>query len=492
MTKKEKIFTLVLNIIALLLIIAVVVPYGANTVSETEVVLKCLVYPIIAFAIFVFNSYVRYVAGSAKYKYNSFSAYLPVFGYTTSLLAFIVLMYLRAGDGAICATNCWLLTMFLCTLGASLLVVFSIVLRRLVVRLTVKENILFDFALAIALLIFVIFMRKVVQKGVGVAMDENLLLYVYVPLLLALIAVAITVFVMYNNLHFNEQFIVESRRDLIEKWAAGREKVYNEAKDDILFSLYLYAKEELGIYDELDLAECECEECAEEEQKEAEDSKEEQKEEMPAADATFVPNEENEANKQRLAELQKQKEELISEDEEEEKEQALAEVLPEKTFLPSFSELVKLAKSFKDVTYQGNSEGTNYRFSYNKKVFLILSDTPKDYRMVFLMDNPEAAEYSQLVAFSKAKSPKGDNYFKIVNRGEFTPEQLFTIVRNAYKMVDVLAERARVAKEEEKKRKAEERLQAKIAAMTPEQRAQYYARLEKKRQKEAAQAEKAE
>ena len=492
MTKKEKIFTLILNIISLLLIIAVVVPYGADGLSELEVTLKCLVYPIIAFALFVFNSYVRYIAGSSKYKYNSFSAYLSVFGYVVALLAFVVLMFLRAGDGAIFATKGWLMTMFLCAISGSLLVVFSIFLRRLVIRLTVKENIFFDFVLAIALLLFVIFMRKLVQKGVGVAMNDNLLLYIYVPLLLTLIAVAIIVFVMYTYLHFNEQFTVESRRELIEKWYAGREKVYNEAKDDILFSLYLYSKEELGIYDELDLCECEdeeceCEECEAEAAEEAEDEKPAEVE----AEAAFVPNEENEANKQRLAELQKQKEELTAEESEEEP-AAPSEPLPEKTFLPSFSELVKLAKSFKDVTYNGNSEGTNYRFSYKKKVFLILADTPKDYRMVFLMDNPEAAEYSQLVAFSKAKSPKGDNYFKIVNRGEFTPEQLFAIVRNAYNMVDVLAERARIAKEEEKQRKAAERLQAKFDAMTPEQRAAYYARLEKKRQKEALEAKKAE
>ena len=501
MTKNEKIITLVLNIISFALILAVVVPFGKETVSNGEIVFKCLIAPILACVIFVINSYIKYVVGTKNYKYNSFSAYLSIFGYAVALLMYLAIVSLRTGSGVVYQTTPWLVLTFFAVLGAGIIAVLGIIIHRVIIRLDTKENLFLDLAIFVLFVVLTALLKSVLGKHVGVAMSSNALQFIVVPLLLALAVIALLVFIMMNLLQYNEKFVYASRQELIDKWNEGRDTVYNEAKDDILFSLYLYTKEQLGIYDELDVCECdecdECEECEECHEAEAEEqpveepqeeapAEEEQAEEEQAGEAEEkVSNEENE---KRLAELLKQKEELTAVEEEPEEE--VKEELPPKEFKPLFSELVKLAMSLEDVTYQGNSEGTNYKFTYKKKVFLILADTPKDYRLTFLMDLPEAAEFSQLVAFAKAKSPKGDYYFKLVNKGEFEPEQLFKIIRDAHDMVDVLAERARIAKEEEKARKAAERLQAKIDAMTPEERAAYYARLEKKRLAEEKKAQK--
>ena len=486
MTKKEKILTLMLNIISLALILAVVVPFGKDSVSNGEIVFKCLIAPIIACVIFVINSYIKYVVGTKNYKYNSFSAYLSMFGYAVALLMYLALVSLRTGNGVVYATSPWLVLTFCAVFGAGIITVLGIIIHRVVIRLDTKENIFLDLALFVLFIVLTAVLKSVLSKHVGVQMNSNTLQFIVVPLLLALAVVALLVFIMMNLLQYNEKFVYASRQELIDKWNEGREAVYNEAKDDILFSLYLYAKEQLGIYDELDI--CECDECNEEE---CEECKEHEEAEAAPEQAAAESDEEkasNEENEKRLAELLKEKEELTAV--EEEPVEVVKEEIAPKEFAPLFSELVKLAMSFEGVTYQGNSEGTNYRFTYNKKVFLILTDNPKDYRLTFLMDLPEAAEYSQLIAFAKAKSPKGDYYFKLVNKGEFEPEQLFTIIKNAYAMVDILAERARIAKEEEKARKAQERLQAKIDAMTPEEREAYYARLEKKRLAEEKKAQK--
>lgn len=473
MTKKEKLITLVTNILSFVMILAVVVPFGKNSVSNGEVIFKCLVAPIIMCVIFAINSYIKYVVGSAEYKYNSFSAYLPIFGYLASLLMYAALVSLRAGAGAIFESDQWILVTFFLVLGAGVAVVLGILIHRFIVMINTKENIFLDLALFVVLVILTAVIKGFLGKHIGILMNDNVLQFIVVPMLLCLAVLALLVFIMMNLLQYNEKFVYASRQELIDKWNEGRDSVYEEAREDILFNLYLFSKEQLGIYDELDIPEEELEEVAEEEvvEEAAPETQEEENEEVQEEES-------DEETEQRIAELLKEKEELTVEPEEEPKP---AVVYPPKEFKPTFNEMVKLAMSFDDVTYQAKADGTNYKFLVNKKVFLILADTPKDYRLTFLMDTEEAAVLSQNTSFSKAKSPKGDYYFKLVNKGDFDEITIHNIIKNAYGMVEVLAERDRIAKEEEKARKAAEKLQAKLDAMTPEEREAYLARQEKRR-----------
>ena len=82
MSKKEKIFTLVTNSISFLLFLAILVPFGAGSVSNFEVIFKFVIAPILMCVIFALNSYVKYVVRSNAYKYTSFSAYAGIFLYS--------------------------------------------------------------------------------------------------------------------------------------------------------------------------------------------------------------------------------------------------------------------------------------------------------------------------------------------------------------------------------------------------------------------------
>ena len=484
MSKNEKLFTLVINCLAFCLMFAVVVPFGTTSVTNGELVFKCLIAPIMACVLFVINSYFKYINRKAIYKYNSFSAYLPIFVYLVSILAYGAIILLRVGPGVVFSTKVWIVVTFLMVLGASILTVLGILIHRFIVIINTKENLFLDIAIFILLIVLAAVMKNVITKYVGVVAENAAVAFLQfklVPLLLTLAVFAVLMFVMLSLLQHNEKFVYASRQELIDKWREGREEVYNEAKDDILFSLYLYTKDQLDIYDELDFQEDE-----DEEEFEESEAAEPQVEEVKAAEVEEAKeavleksNEELEALEKRLEELQKEKEELTPEVVEEKAPEVKEEYV--KDFKPSMNEMVNYAMSFDNVTFTANAEGTNYRFNVGKKVFFMVNETPKDYRMTFLMDLPEAAILSQNVSFAKAKSPKGIYYFKLNNKGEFDEITVYNIIKNAYGMVETIAERDRIAKEEEKARKAEERLAAKLAAMSKEERQVYLARQEKRR-----------
>ncbi len=491
MNKKEKIITLVTNSLALLLALLVLVPLGKSSVSNGEIVFKLIVAPICILAIFIVNSYIKYVVGTNEYKYTSLSAYLGLFAYVVALFAYTIETMLRTGASVVYATSTFVVLVAIFACIAAIFAAVGIYMQRFVIFLKSKECIFLDIVLVLLVVAITIVMRLVLLRHVGVPMDASVLQYIVVPLLFGLAVILVLVFVLLNYLRYNEKFAYYSRKELLEKWNTARDEVYHQALVDILFNLYNFSKNELGITEETAPAEEEAEEEQEAEEEAAEEAEEEPvgvaEEEQPQVDP-----EELAAAEARLEELQKQKEELINEGAPEEQAEPVKVAYPPKTFKPTFAELVRYASNLKDVTLQANEEGSNYKFFVGKKVFLIMVDGPKSYKMTFLMDLPEAAEYSQLVAFSKAKSPKGEYSFKLVNKGTFEASELKKIIKNARHMIDVIEERKQAAKEAEKARKAEEKLQAKLAAMTPEEREKYLKRLENAKKTPEQKAKEAE
>lgn len=494
MNKKEKIITLVTNSLSLLLALLVLVPLGKSSVSNGEIVFKLIVAPICILAIFIVNSYIKYVVGTNEYKYTSLSAYLGLFAYVVALFAYTIETMLRTGASVVYATSTFVVLVAIFACIAAIFAAVGIYMQRFVIFLKSKECIFLDIVLVLLVVAITIVMRLVLLRHVGVPMDASVLQYIVVPLLFGLAVILVLVFVLLNYLRYNEKFAYYSRKELLEKWNTARDEVYHQALVDILFNLYNFSKNELGITEEAAPAEEE----AEEEQTEV-SSGEEAAEEAPEEpvgvaeeEQPQVDPEELAAAEARLEELQKEKEELINEGAPEEQAEPVKVAYPPKTFKPTFAELVRYASNLKDVTFQANEEGSNYKFFVGKKVFLIMVDGPKSYKMTFLMDLPEAAEYSQLVAFSKAKSPKGEYSFKLVNKGTFEASELKKIIKNARHMIDVIEERKQAAKEAEKARKAEEKLQAKLAAMTPEERAKYLKRLENAKKTPEQKAKEAE
>ena len=490
MNKKEKIITLVTNSLSLLLALLVLVPFGKSSVSNGEIVFKLLVAPIAILVIFIVNSYIKYVVGTNEYKYTSLSAYLGLFAYVVALFIYVIETMLRTGAGAVYATSTFVILVAIFTLIASLIAAVGIYMQRFVIFLKSKECVFLDIVLVLLVVAIVMVIKMVLERHVGVPMDASVLQYIVVPLLFGLAVILVLVFVLLNYLKYNEKFAYYSRKELLEKWNTARDEVYHQALVDILFNLYNFSKNELGITDQP---------VAEEETPEEEAPEEEAQPEEPVEEPVAVAEVEEEndnaeelaAAHARLEELKKAKEDLINQGAPKHVEDVKV-AYPPKTFKPSFAELVRYAAGLKDVTYQANEQGSNYKFYVGKKVFLIMVDGPRSYKMTFLMDLPEAAEYSQYLAFSKAKSPKGEYSFKLVNKGTFEAHQLKKIIKEARHMVDVIEERKQAAKEAEKQRKAQEKLEAKLATMAPEEREKYLKRLanaKKSPEQKAAEAE---
>ena len=508
MSKKEKIFTLVTNSISFLLFLVILVPFGAGSVSNFEVIFKFVIAPILMCVIFALNSYVKYVVGSNAYKYTSFSAYAGIFLYFVGLFGYTVLVMLKSGAGSVYEISQWIILLLIFVLAACVFAVLGIFVNRFVIFISTKENVFLDLGLFVVLVALTAVLKSVVAKHIGLAvLSADALKFIVVPAMFGLAIVLFLVFVMLNYLNYNERFVYASRKELIEKWNEGREAVYKQAELDILYNLYDFSKSELGIEEIVvfDEEEASVEEVVEEAapveevveeaapvEEVVEEVIEEAVPEVEKVEEVVEPVQVQEEIDPKLleevdskiSELLKLKEELTAEEVEEVQEE-IKTSLPEKEFKPSFADMVRYAKNLKGVTFQGNEQGTNYKFLVDKKVFLILNDTPRDYRLTFLMDLPQASEYAQILAFSKAKSPKGIYSFKLVSKGEFDEETIKGIIKGSYEMVEIIKQRAIAEKEAEKTRKAEERLQAKLAEMTEEQRVKYLARLEKKRMLEA-------
>ena len=505
MSKKEKIFTLITNILAFILFLIVLIPYGKSSMNDNELLVKCLIAPIAACVLFAINSYIKYVIGSNAYKYTTFSAYLPVFLYLVGILGFAAIVMLRTGAGSVYDVESWIPLTFVFVAAAVIFAVISIFIGRFIILINTKENIFLDISIFVIIIAVTAVLKAFFAKHVGVAMESDMLQSIGIPAMIGFAVVVFLVFVMLNYLNYNEKFVYASRKELLTKWYEGREAVYRQAELDILYNLYDFSKNELGIEeivvvedDEEAIQENEAEQMPEtvtepveevvEDVQEVQEEVVEEVIEQPVEEVTQVVEEEIDPTllaqaDEKISELLKLKEELTAVEEVVEEE--IKSVLPPKEFKPSFADMIKYAKSLKGVTFQGNEQGTNYKFLLGKKVFLILNDTPRDYRLTFLMDLPKAAEYAQILAFSKAKSPKGAYSFKLVSKGEFDEETIKGIIKGSYEMVDIIKDREIAAKEALKAQKAEERLQAKLAEMTEEQRVKYLARLEKKRELEA-------
>ncbi len=145
-----------------------------------------------------------------------------------------------------------------------------------------------------------------------------------------------------------------------------------------------------------------------------------------------------------------------------------------KAIKPSYMNLVNYASALEDdgVTVVANDKETQHKFYLNKKLFLVLSDTNVDYRLTFLASKEKAIDLiiENPKNVSKATSPKGPHWYKLINKGSFEGEQLKQIIKDA---LEQQKELERLAEEEKARIKAEKAAQ-------------------KKAEKEAAKAAKAE
>ena len=132
---------------------------------------------------------------------------------------------------------------------------------------------------------------------------------------------------------------------------------------------------------------------------------------------------------------------------------------PAKVFKPSYKEIVAYGSNFptKEVRVVANAAGTQHKYYLGKKMFLVTQSTNNDYRISFLSKKEEAIElinqYPGVVI--KPTSPKGENWFRVTNKGEGDRQFLKGLIQNSLATLEALEEEARLAKEEAKRAKKE-------------------------------------
>ena len=97
-----------------------------------------------------------------------------------------------------------------------------------------------------------------------------------------------------------------------------------------------------------------------------------------------------------------------------------------------------------------------HRLLKDNKVFLVTQSTFNDYRITFLCEHDEAIKLivNSPRDFVKATSPKGENWFKFVYRGDaetYSESFIYDIVDRSLEMLNILEQRKIEAKEEAKR-----------------------------------------
>ena len=140
------------------------------------------------------------------------------------------------------------------------------------------------------------------------------------------------------------------------------------------------------------------------------------------------------------------------------------DVLPSPTALRNY-----ISANYKDTNIVLDNDGESFKAYRGKKMFLNLKVTNADYRIVF---QRKPISITRLLvkypSITKATSPQGDQWFKLVNKGDFEEDDLQNIIKFSYTYLVDLEEKAAAAKEKEKAKAAEkrkkEREKAKAAA----------------------------
>jgi len=561
LSNKEKNTLLISNIIAIVISLIVCVPFGKTSVTSFELIAKFIVAPILIAVLVGITTYTKYNNFQPANKFIFVSAYTPFFSYVGASLFSTLLALIRTTNGYSHYYQ-WLLTLIVLVTAFVLVAIVNHMIHRWILVFTKNELMIVDTVLLILAIFLTFVLHNTVSNHVGAVLQAESILYIIVPLVFGLLFAAFHVLrIMY--LHSSkESFKMVSHKELVANWKAEREKIYSEAEVDILYGLYSFSKNELGLSDELDdlyeeiieELESQDEEPAAEEEKPEEPVKEEAApeevveekpveepvkvepvpeeviEEKPATEQPIVEEpvplvvkpepvvvkrvvevineveleliqKEQKAlqeERQKLEEMQKAKLEQLMEVEKElaQVEEKLAAAAAKerkpktppvvKDIKPSFEEVLNYVRAIPDITEKANATQTSYRFMIGNKPFLMMQNSPKDYKITFLYELDEIVDLIvNTPNVVKAKSPKGDNWFKLTNKGDYTEDQIFDVVDKSHRMLEILEERKLQAKEQARLAKLEAKIREREAIRLEKEKAREAERMRKQKEREA-------
>ena len=492
---KKNLFVSILVYLALALCAVTIIPFKAESIGNVEAIIKFVVFPLVIVAISLSCLLIRKNEKSIN-KLGVYSSILPVTAYISAAFAYLVSLPLRNHKiGADIALNdkCWI-GVFVCALVATILfAVITVFVPTFKIYKKNEEKIPWLAVLMYALLVIQsMFAYTIVKEYIGLDFSSSKGLSLGLSISIAVVLAAINV-VEYNLVKRNIEVVEPSEEA----------ENYQAFDEDYLWNMYNYSKTELEqrgheFHDEESLpeiVEVPVEKIIEKEvpvEKIVERIVEVPVEKIVEKEVPVekvvekiveVPVEkivEKEVPVEKIVYVDKIVEKLV----EPEKPQRPKPVKEKKAITPEVSVLAKYATdTFEDVSIVYGKDEENFKIMRGKKLMMIVQRTNNDYRVFFQRKPISVAKmiikYPSLIV--KANSPKGEQWFKLTNKGEFSQEDLLSIIRFSYKyMAD------EEAKAIAKKEKAKEKEKAKKEAIKQKERDKVAAAKAKEKEKQDA------
>ena len=434
LTKGQKIIMYLIGAFSLLIGIFTfmpfrTVPFFANsaTTLNAEGIVKLIIFPLLVVGMSVYPNLIKYgqiYDCRERSKIINVMSYFPSITYIVAILVFILhtLSYSFSPLGP----GLWAIAVLLVAGYLVFMVILGHFADAISMRLSKIGSIIADSLIGVIIIALAICAWRVshhynlfaAHTGAYYQGDP----FLFCLLIAAPFALYYAIKGLIKLITVDEWNVYISAADATDNLANISVAEYNRAYNNILDSFEYY------------FAEITSEEPEEELDEESEEELEDVEEEAPAEEEASV------------------EEEAPAEEapaEEAPVEEAPKPVKAPKVLTPSFDEVVAMAQSIEGGSEVSNENKTVYKFSYEKKLFLILQKTSNDYRVAFLADNEDILKY--IIKYPrviiKPSSPKGDNWLLLINKNAFDAELLENIMNNSLKTLKRLLEEAKAAKE---------------------------------------------
>ena len=483
LTKGQKIIMYLIGALSLVIGIITfipfrIVPFFANSAAtlEAEMIVKLVIFPLLVIGVSVYPNLVKYgqiYDCRERSKVINVMSYLPSCTYIVAILVFI--LHTLSYNSSPLGSSLWAASVLLVAGYLVFMLVLSHFIDAISMRLSKIGSIIADSLVGVIIIALAISAWRVSVQYAEYASHTQAFYYgdplIFCILIVAAFALYYAIKKLIKLITVDEWSVYISATDATDNLPNIAVAEYNRAYNNILDDFENYfaelteeeSEDEDDLESEEDLEAVEEEAPAEETVEEEAPAEEEAKEEAPAEETVEeeVPAEEaveEEAPAEEVVEEEVPAEEVVEEDvpAEEAVEEAPKPVKEPKVLSPSFEEVLEKARAIEGGSEVSNEAKTVYKFSYEKKLFLILQKTSNDYRVAFLADNEDILKY--IIKYPrviiKPSSPKGDNWLLLINKNNFDAELLENIMNNSLKTLKRLLEEAKTAKEAEKAAKA--------------------------------------
>ena len=448
LTKVQKIIMYLSGALSIVIGIFTFIPFRAvpffaaeESTLVVEIVLKALVFPLLVVGLSVYPNSLKYAQVydcRERSKVINVMSYFPALTYILAILVYIFHTLLYSSE--LLAEGLWASTVVIVVAYFVFMLVIAHFVHDILMRLTKLGTILADALVGFMVVCFAVAAWRLSAHYMSDANPAYYFSgdqYLFVILILAVFGLIYAVKSLIKLIVVDECSVHVSAADATDHLNDITEAEYNRAYNNILDDFE-------GFFAELTTEE------ENEEDDEEEAPVEETKEEAPVEE----PKEETPA-------------------EEPKEEVKPAPVKQPKVLTPSFEEVLEMAKAVKEGVCVSNEAGTVHKFTYEKKIFLMLQKTSNDYRVAFLADEANILKY--IVKYPrviiKPASPKGDNWLLLINKNNFDAEVLKEIIDGSLVTLKKLMEEAAAQKEAEKAAKKAEREAAKKAKKEAEKQA---------------------